>query len=194
MKSPNTWSRVNRWRRRLGFDGNDLRRDVDRTQWLFGVLLLLAFVAVASLVCGPAVRHARDSGARAERYEAATRQRVDATVVNVEPLQSGREVTIIWIDRDGTLRSGHYTSWRGAEFGDHPQVWVGPHHRVQESPPRTHARTIGDMVTAGATTAAAAGLPLLGLYMLLRHHFDRRRYRAWDDAWAGFDQRRHRPA
>ncbi|TMR04220.1 hypothetical protein ETD83_09055 [Actinomadura soli] len=153
----------------------------------------MAFLVVTPGLCVQAVQHARDSGARAERQEAATRHRVDATVVNVGRSRSGREVTVTWIDRDGTLRSGHYRSWRGAQIGDHPEVWAGPGHRVNDSPPRTHARTVGDMASAGAATATAAGLPLLGLYMLLRRRLDHRRYRAWDEAWASLD-RRHRPA
>ncbi|WP_255268359.1 hypothetical protein [Actinomadura madurae] len=36
---------------------------------------------------------------------------------------------------------------------------------------------------------AATGLPLLGLYMLLRHRLDQQRYRMWTEEWAHFDRR-----
>ncbi|TYB43916.1 Rv1733c family protein [Actinomadura chibensis] len=194
MKSPKWWSRVDRWRRRCGFDDNDLRRPVDRVQWLSGLFLLVVFLAVTPALCVQAVHHARDAGARAERYEATARHRVDATVVKVRRLQSGREVTVIWIDRDGTLRTGRYVTWHGVESGDHPRVWAGPRHRVSDSPPQSHARTVVEVVVTATATAVAAGLSALGLYLLLRRRLDRRRYRAWDRAWDRFDQRRHRPA
>ncbi|MGH3242447.1 MAG: Rv1733c family protein [Spirillospora sp.] len=184
---------MNRYRRRCGFDDNDLRRPVDRIQGLSGLLLLVVFLLVTPVVGVQAVQHARDSGVRAERHEAATLHRVDATVVNVKRSHGGREVTLTWIDGDGTPRSGHYRSQRGAQIGDHPKVWAGPRHGVTDLPPRTHARTVGDMATAGAATATATGLPLLGLYMLVRRRMDHRRYRAWDEAWASLDHR-HRPA
>lgn len=38
--------RMDRWRRRFGFDTNNLRRDVDRFQWRIGLVLLVAFLTV----------------------------------------------------------------------------------------------------------------------------------------------------
>lgn len=70
MKPSKTWSRVNRWRRRCGFDDNDLRRRVDRVQWLSGLLLLVVFLVVTPALCARVVEQVNDSGSRAERYEA----------------------------------------------------------------------------------------------------------------------------
>lgn len=192
MKLSKIRTRLNRRRRSWGFDRNDLRREVDRAQMFYGLLLLVVFIAVTPLICARAVQAAHHSGVRAERYEAATRHRVDATVVDIKRLHTGREVTVIWIASDGTLRSGHYTTWRGARLGDRPKVWAGP-GGVGEDPPRSHARTVGDAAAAGATTVAAAGLVPAGIYLLLRRRYDERRYRMWDEAWAGFDRRRIGP-
>ncbi len=107
-------------------------------------------------------------------------------------MHRGREVTVGWTDPDGTPHKGRFTTWRGVNLSNRPEVWVGA-GAVGEHPPRTHARTVGDAAAVGASTVAATGLPLLGLYLLLRHHCDRCRYRLWDEAWAGFDHRRIGP-
>ncbi|MFI0411791.1 hypothetical protein [Actinomadura sp. 3N508] len=185
---------MNRWRRRSGFDRNDLRRPVDRIQWLSGLFLLVVFLVAAPLICVRAVQHAHDVGVRAERYEAVTRHRVDATVVKVKTRRHGREITVVWNDRDGTPRTGRYIGWRGAEVGANPEVWAGPRNQVSDMPPRTHARTVGDMAATGAAAGFATGLVPLGLYLLLRRRLDRVRRLNWDKDWAGFDRLRHRRA
>jgi hypothetical protein len=185
-------AQLNRRRRSWGFDRNDLRREADRAQMFYGLLLLVIFLAVTPPISARAVQVVYHSGVRAEQHEAAARHRVDATVVKIRRLHTGREVTVAWTAPDGTPRSGHYTTWRGAILGDHPKVWAGA-GSVGEHPPRTHSRTIGDTAAAGASTVVAAGSPLLGLYLLLRRLYDRRRYRLWDEAWAGFDRRRIGP-
>ncbi|GAA1898466.1 Rv1733c family protein [Actinomadura bangladeshensis] len=192
MRLPKMRARLNRRRRGWGFDRNDLRREVDRAQMFYGLLLLILFLAVTPPVSAHAVQAVYDSGVRAERYEATTRHRVDATVVGIKRLHTGREVTVTWTAPDGTLRRGHYTTWRGASLGDHPKVWTRP-GGVGEDPPRAHARTIGDAAAGGATTTLASGLASVGVYLLLRRHYDKRRYRMWDEAWAGFDRRRIGP-
>ncbi|MFA1542691.1 hypothetical protein SM611_27475 [Actinomadura sp. DLS-62] len=165
---------------------------MDRAQMFYGLLLLMIFIAVTPPISIRAVQAVHHSGVKAERYEAATRHRVDATVVNIERRHTGREVTVTWIASDGTLHSGRYTSWRGASLGDRPAVWAGP-GGVGEDPPRPHARTIGDCVATAVTAVAATGLVPGGVYLLLRRRLDKRRYRMWDEAWAGFDRRRIGP-
>ncbi|WP_141576779.1 hypothetical protein [Actinomadura sp. WMMA1423] len=189
MKPPDARTRADRLRRRCGFDGNPLRRHVDRVQWRIGLLLLLVFLVAAPVVCAHVVGPVHGAGVRAERYEAATRHRVDATVIGVRPLESGREVTAAWTDPDGASRTGHYTSWKATQLGERRELWAGPGGRLGETGPRKHMRTIGDDVSAGAAAATGAGLPLLALYLLLRHRCDRRRYRRWDEEWADFDRR-----
>lgn len=40
---------MNRLRRRFGFDGNELRREVDRAQWMIGPLLLILLLGIAPM-------------------------------------------------------------------------------------------------------------------------------------------------
>jgi hypothetical protein len=189
MRPPNARTRADRLRRRCGFDGNPLRRHVDRVQWRVGLLLLLVFLVVAPIACAHAVRSVHTAGVRAERYEAATRRRVEATVVAVRPLEAGREVSVVWTGPDGAPHTGHYPSWKATGLGERRELWAGPGGGLGEAGPRKHVRTIGDDASAGAATAAATGLPLLTLYLLVRRRCDKRRHRRWDEEWADFDRR-----
>ncbi|MEU4822076.1 hypothetical protein AB0H37_09410 [Actinomadura sp. NPDC023710] len=189
MKAPDARTRADRLRRRCGFDDNALRRKVDRTQWRVGLLLLLLFLVVTPVACAHVVWSVHAAGVRAERYEAATRHRVDATVVGATPLQSGREVTVIWTGADGAPHTGRYTSWRATAVGEHRVLWTAPGHSLEEVGPRKHARTVGDDVSSAAAVVAVTGLPLLTVYLMVRWGCDKRRYRRWDEEWADFDRR-----
>ncbi|MBT2212693.1 MULTISPECIES: hypothetical protein [Actinomadura] len=180
---------LDRLRRRIGFDRNDLRRSVDRGQWMLGIALLMLFLSLAPPLCLRAGRAAYGSGVDAERSEAATRHRVEATVVKVDHRRSGRALTVTWRDPDGTARTGSFTAFRGGTVGEHRAVWAGP-SGVTDEPPQRHARTIADALTAVLGAAAALGAPLLGVYLLVRYRCDRRRYRAWAAEWAQWDTRR----
>ncbi|GAA2118185.1 Rv1733c family protein [Actinomadura napierensis] len=175
-----------RLRRRIGCDGNELRRDVDRRQRRAGLLLLMLFVGVGLPICGRIVQAVYDSGVRAERYEVATRHKVDATVLKVDDLPSGHRITVKWREPSGQPRTGSYSSWYGTTVGEHLQLWAGP-ATVSDEAPRRHARTVGEAVGAGLGAVTAAGSPALAAYMLIRYRFDRRRDRLWDAGWESLD-------
>lgn len=189
MKAMETlWTRADRWRRSCGLDDNDMRRDVDRVQWRLGVLLLMVFLCAAPPLSAHAARSVHQSGVRKERYEAATLERAEATIVKAGEAEGRRRVTVSWTAKDGTPRAGDYTTWRGAEVGDRLIVWAGD-GTVTNRPPRGRTRTAVLAASAGAGAVLAAGLPPLGLYALLRRRCDRHRYRLWDAGWARFDSR-----
>jgi hypothetical protein len=192
MKPVRARARADRWRRRFGFDRNDLRRHVDRFQWKVGLVLLVLFLSVAPPLCANVVQAVHESGTRAQKEAAATRHRVSATVVKVEEAQNRHRVTVAWTERDGTRRTGDYTAWGAPAAGDRLTVWVGP-GTVSTTPPPGRAWTVTRTVTAGAGTLLAAGLPVLGAYLLVRRRCDRLRYRLWDAAWARLDNHRIGP-
>ncbi|SNS11338.1 Rv1733c family protein [Actinomadura mexicana] len=185
-------ARIDRRRRSCGFDRNDLRRDVDRVQWRLGLLLLVVFLSATPPLLSHAVQSAYGSGVRAERQQAATRHRVEATIVKVRDPGGRRTVTVAWTDPDGTRRTGDYTTWRGADVGERLLLWAGP-DGVSITPPRRHAQTVIHTTVAGAGVALATGLPVLCLYWLVRVRYDRRRYRLWDAEWARLDNHRIGP-
>lgn len=177
--------------RRIGFDGNELRRDVDRRQRAAGLLLLLLFLGAGLPFCRQIARTAYDSGVRTERYEAATRHEADATVLRVDDLASGHRVTVTWREPGGQVRTGSYDTWYGAVVGEHLKLWAGP-AGVSDVGPRRHARTVGEAVGAGLGAATAAGLPVLVAYLVIRRRSDRRRDLLWDAEWERLDADRSR--
>lgn len=184
--------RIDQWRRRLGFDANDLRRTVDRVQWRIGLALLAVFLAVTPPLAASAAGHVYDAGLRAERRDAAAWQRVDATVAEVDPLRAGHRVTVTWTGPDGTRRSGDFTTVDRVRPGDVIPAWTRD-GAVAAARPGRHGLTVVDTAAAGAGVALAVGLSLLGVHLLVRRHCDRRRERLWDAAWARFDNHRIGP-
>jgi hypothetical protein len=110
----------------------------------------------------------------------------DAIVVKIEEVRGRRRVTVAWTEPDRTRRTGDYTTWRGSDVGSRVTAWAGL-STVSLLPPREHSRTIAQTGVAASGVALATGLPLLGLYRLIRRGCDRRRYRLWDAAWARLD-------
>ncbi|MEU8802891.1 hypothetical protein [Spirillospora sp. NPDC048819] len=179
-------ARADRWRRTFGFDANDLRRDVDRAQWRIGLFLLALFLIVAPPLSVHTAQAVHDSGTRSERQKAAASHRVNATVVQAEQLRGGYRVTVAWSDPDGTRRTGDFTTWSRVRAGDRIWAWASP-GGVSLTPPNRHAQTVVNTVAAGTGVVLAVGLPLFGLYGLVRLGCDRRRDRLWDAAWARLD-------
>ena len=191
MKRATMWTRVNRWRRRCGFDGNDLRRDVDRAQWRLGLAMLILFFGAAPPLGVLTARAVHDSGVRAERRAAAAWHQVDATVVNIARERSRDRVTVAWTRPDGTRQTGQYTTWPGASVGSRVTVWAGP-GTVSLLPPRRHPETITRTGLAVTGVTLTTGALLFGLYQLARRRYDRRRDQLWDAAWAHLDNHRIR--
>lgn len=183
MKPGSMLARADRWRRRCGFDANDLRRDVDRAQWRIGLVLLTLFLAVAPPLAVHTAQAVYDIGKRNARQEAATWRPVTATVVDAEGRRGGYQVTVTWVDPDGTQRTGNLTSWTRVDAGDQVEAWAGP-DAVTFVPPSRRGRTVISTAAAGAGVVLAVGSPLFITYRLVRRRFDRRRERLWDAAWA----------
>lgn len=186
-------ARLDRWRRSCGFDGNDLRRYVDRAQWRLGLALLGLFLVAAPVLGARVAGAVHASGVRAERHGASAWERVDATVVRAEESRGRHRVTVAWTGPDGTRRNGGHTTWRDLAEGERLVVWVGAGNAVSASPPRTRAETRLYTAVAGAGVVAATGAPLLGAYLLARRRYDRIRHGMWDAAWARLDDHRIGP-
>ncbi|MBW8482419.1 Rv1733c family protein [Actinomadura parmotrematis] len=179
--------RLARVRHRLGLDGNELRRDVDRRQRRIGLVLLLLFAAAGWLFAARAGSLAYDRGLRLEQRDAATRHAVTATLTRVDAGTRGRTVTAEWTDAGGAHRIGTFTTWQAVDGGQQRRIWIGADGRPSLEPSRRHERTVSEAVLAGSAAAAAgAGLPLLLAYQGVRRACDRRRYRQWDLEWAEF--------
>ncbi|MBA9006806.1 Rv1733c family protein [Thermomonospora cellulosilytica] len=186
-------TRLGRLRRRFGFDRNGMRRRVDRAQWAVGVVLTAVFLLTAPLLAVWAGSWAYDSGMRAERHQHATRWEVTATVTGPGGVTGDRylhkTVQATWRAPDGSVRAGRIPAWKNAEAGAHRRIWVD-RSGDPVARPRPHSRTLVDTAYAAGGGALGVGLPLLGVYWLVRRHCDRIRYALWDAEWARIDPHR----
>jgi hypothetical protein len=187
------WGRLDRARRRLGLDRNELRRGVDRVQWALANALLMVFLTAAPATASVIADHVYDSGVRTEQRESATRHQVDATIVGAGrlPLTGTAHPTVRlrWPAPDGTLRTGDVPARGTTATGARQRIWVDGSGAVTTQP-RRHVQTIGAAVYAGGGSASAIGGLLLVAYVTLRRRCDRCRSRLWDTDWARLDRRR----
>ncbi|RFU39580.1 hypothetical protein DZF91_21590 [Actinomadura logoneensis] len=175
-------------RRRLGWDANPLRRDVDRRQRLVGLALLVLFLLVAPVTGLRVGAAAYDRGVRTELAEAATWQPVSAVVTGLADRKHGDRVDVVGTAADGHRFVGSYTTARVVAVGDHVKLWATP-VRLTDNPPRRHVRTVTDTVlTVAVSLLAVAAGPVL-VHVLFRRRCDRVRSRLWDTAWVRLDHR-----
>ena len=96
--------------------------------------------------------------------------------------------------RNAEPRTGTLPAWKDARVGSSRTIWVD-RDGDPVARPRPHSRTVTDAAYAAGAAALAAGLPVLGVYLLVRRRCDRIRDDLWDAAWARLDAERgrHRP-
>jgi hypothetical protein len=192
------WTRLDRARRRLGLDHNDLRRRIDRVQWGLATALLAIFLVAAPAIATVMAGRAYQAGLRAELREAATRHQVVATVVDqnarATPAPGGTNGTISptvrvrWPAPDGSARTAEVPSQGPSVPGARVSVWLDDSGAVTTRP-RRHVQTVGDAVYAAGGTVSVVGVVLLSAYGVLRRRCNRLRSRLWDADWARMDRR-----
>jgi hypothetical protein len=190
------WTGLDRLRRRLGLDRNDLRRGIDRIQWALATALLLIFLAAAPAAATSVADRVYASGIHTEAREAATRRQVDATILNPAemPRSSSGDtgqpaVKMRWPAPDGSHRTGYVPYRSRAGRGAGQRIWIDDSGAVTVRP-RRHVQTIGDAVYAAGGTTLAIGTLLLVAYGALRRRCDRRRAELWEAEWAQMDRGR----
>lgn len=189
-------TRFARMRRQLGFDRNELRRGIDRTQWKAGIALFLVFLVTGPLGVSWATATAFDAGVRTELRERRPLHQVTATVLSGQDAKAssfryGKQTErASWREQDGTTRTAEIPSWLGAGPGDTRRVWVDA--SAKPTRPRPRAQTVADASMIGAGTAVTIAVALLGGYLLFRRRCDRLRYGLWDADWARLDSKNTR--
>ncbi|NUW34183.1 hypothetical protein HTZ77_22485 [Nonomuraea sp. SMC257] len=172
-------------------DHNPVRRRSDRLEAV-GVVVTLALLLLSVWPAVVVGRMAYENGTRAERAGVNARRSVTATLVRDAPttvadehvgLGAKVEADARWAGPAGKPMTGRVTAPAGAKAGTRVSVWVDARGEPAP-PPRRHAETVFDTVTAAllmlAGGAAVSFSGLRGLRCLL----DRGRYAAWDAAWA----------
>jgi hypothetical protein len=174
--------------RRLGLDGNPLRRRTDKIAARLGALLLVVFVIGAPVLSLAAVGWA-DRAAVAEQAATRSWRQVPAVVLQAAPppaaggVVGSSRVQAQWIAPDGRERSGRIPVSVGVAVGDRVRLWVDA-AGSPAGPLPDHGAAVAREAAAPAVATAALGIALLCLAWAGRRVLDRRRLADWEAAWA----------
>jgi hypothetical protein len=175
---------LGRIRRRFGFDGNDLRREVDRRQRAAGVGAAVLFAGIAPPMSAAFAADAYGSGVRAEHRDV---HRVTAQVTHTDS-EGGAGVRhtyaeLAWTSLDGRTRTTTVPADKSVRPGMPQRIWVDDAGNPVRRP-QTRTDTVATACAAAVLSALGVGAPLLAGYLLVRHRCDRRRATLWDESWA----------
>jgi hypothetical protein len=178
--------KATRLARRLGLDGNPLRRRIDKIAACLAALLMAAFLIGAPLAMAAArwVGHAAAAGQRAAR---SWRQVPAVLLRGAPPLAVGEafgtsSVTARWTAPDGHQREGRIPVSTGLAAGRTVQLWVDTAGSPTGPPPRYGAPVASEALVA-VLAPAALGAMLWWLAGVGRWMLDRRRLADWEAAW-----------
>ena len=175
--------------RKLGLDGNPLRRRTDRAAACFAALLLAVFLIGAPVLSITAIGWAGRTGATGQqaarswhRVSAVLRQAARAPSFSRELLGSSW-VQAWWTAPDGRARSGAILISAGLAAGQTVPLWVDE-AGSPTGPPPSHRAALAREAAAGAVATAALGIALLCLAWAGQWVLDRRRLADWETAWS----------
>ena len=173
--------------RRLGLDGNPLRRRTDKIAACLAALLLAMFSIGAPVLSIAAIGWAGRTGATGQQAARSWHQ-VSAVLQQAAPSFSREAsgLTLVqarWTAPEGRARSGSIPVSAGLAAGHTVPLWVDE-AGLPTGPPPSHGAVLAREATAGAVATVALGIVLLCLASLGRWVLDRRRFADWEAAWA----------
>ena len=173
--------------RRLGLDGNPLRRRTDKIAACFAALLLAMFLIGAPVLSIAAIGWAGRTGAT-EQQAARSWHQVSAVLQQAAPSFSREvlgfpQVQARWTAPDGRVRAGPIPVSAGLAAGHTVPLWVDE-AGLPTGPPPSHGAVLAREAAAGVVATVALGIVLLCLALAARWVLDRRRFADWEAAWA----------
>ena len=175
--------------RKLGLDGNPLRRRTDKIAAGLAALLLAVFLIGAPFLSVAAADWASRAGAGGQQAERSWHQ-VSAVLLQDAPGPSATggvlrsyQVLARWWAPDGRARTGRIPVSAGLAAGRTVRLWVDP----AGSPtgfPLNQLLIVADEAIAAVTATVALGIVLWCLASAGRWVLDRRRLADWEAAWA----------
>ena len=175
--------------RRLGLDGNPLRRRTDKIAACLAALLVAVFLIGAPVLSVTAIGWAGRAGAT-EQQAARSWHQVSAVLRQAATVPSfSREAlgfTLVqarWTAPDGRARAGPIPVSAGLAAGHTVPLWVDE-AGLPTGPPRSHRMVLAREATAALVATVALGIVLLCLAWAGRWVLDRRRLAGWEAAWA----------
>ena len=180
--------KTTRLARRLGLDGNPMRRRIDKIAAGLAALLVAVFLIGAPMLSMAAARWAGHAAATGQRAARSWRQ-VPAVLLRGAPLPAvgwvfgSSWVSARWTAPDGHERAGRIPVSTGLAAGRTVRLWVDA-----AGSPTGHPSSYGAPVASEAIAAVFAAVALGGVLWWLagagRWALDRRRLAAWEEAWA----------
>jgi hypothetical protein len=180
--------KTTRLARRLGLDGNPLRRRIDKIAACLAALLVAVFLIGAPMLSVAAARWAGHAAAAGQRAARSWRQ-VPAVLLPGAPLPAigwmfgASWVTARWTAPDGHKRAGSIPVSTSLAAGRTVPLWVDTAGSPTGPPPR-HAAPAAVEALAAVLAIAALGAVLWSLARTGRWMLDRRRLADWEVAWA----------
>ena len=174
--------------RRLGLDGNPLRRRIDKIAACLAALLMAVFLTGAPMLSVAAARWAGHAAATAQRA-ARSWHRVPAVLLRGAPLPAlgwafgSSWVPARWSAPDGQERAGRIPVSSRLAAGRTVRLWVDT-AGSPTGPPPSHGAAVASEAVAAAFASVALGAVLWWLAGAGRWVLDRRRLAAWEAAWA----------
>jgi hypothetical protein len=186
----NGMSGIRRLGRRLGLDGNPLRRRTDKIgTWLMAQFLVAVLIG-APLFGIAAFTWAGHAGAAEQRAERSW-HKVPAVLLRSVPAPDSFAdgvfgyswVPARWTAPNGQMRSGDIPVEVGLTAGRKVLLWVDAKGRPTDAP-LTHRAVMARAVTTAAVATAVLLIALSCLALIVRWLLDRRRLANWELAWA----------
>jgi hypothetical protein len=179
--------KTTRLARRLGLDGNPLRRRIDKVAACLAALLLAVFLIGAPVLSMAAARWVGHAAAAGQRAARSWRQ-VPAVLLRGAPPAVGGAFGTSWVPARWTAPDGHQQAGRipvstGLAAGRTVQLWVDTAGSPTGPPPHNGVPAVGEALTALLATAAL-GAVLGWLAGAGRWILDRHRLADWEAAWA----------
>lgn len=187
MATPTTrWTRL---RRRLGRDGNPLRRREDTLAAWIGPAALLIFLAIAPLtaVLAAAWVHAGNSAVeRAQQHWHSVEGFLIKPAPGPEMTSSGANLWTVWVlarwKADGVAHRGEVPARAKSPAGSPVRIWLSRTGKVEVQP--LSAAQLGPYAESVITIALALlAMFLAALAWAAWHVLERRRLKSWESAW-----------
>jgi len=192
MATTTKWAKLSR---RLGIDGNPLRRRADKIEAWLAPVAIVVFLALCPLVAIGMSAWVHDDNAAAIRAQQSWHP-VKATLLEAAPgpaePDGGANTWTVWTrarwEVGGLTKTGKVPVPANSPAGSTQTVWLNRAGAVQ-LPPVLASQVAGLADTATAVSLTALAVLLGGLAFLIRRILDRRRLARWESAWLTVEPR-----
>ena len=182
--------RIHRPLRRIGFDGNPMRRCSDHIQAIVRAGLMTVFLIGAPLASMYVSHGIYSAGLRAGRAQAMAWHRVPALVLHAKPLVTALETTghppdvlmLRWVKPDGSSQTGQVTRAVDAVAGSTVTVWIDEQGRLA-GPPLSRAEVADRAICAAVAAPMTFALLLAAVGGAVSLILDKRRLARWGAEW-----------